>query len=285
MTALTDAEVKRRRAKLKERRAAAKLFAGDQTRTITLQTTLYLATMKRLRALTKVAQQNLATGYTFALQAESAEALIRQITDRTINMLVQQRPPVNHALQFFAPPVRAAFVRGQEAALRPAIAGTLLGADVLQTSGVLAQLLARTFNSMQRLDAGAKQILRQTLSEAVLKGWGRTAAGEVLRTRILDISEPRAQMIARTEIATARNRGYLEKTEEQTYRGQPYYYEWVASRDSKTRPSHRRRNGKIFTATQARALIGEPNCRCRIVSVSPADPRYKEVEKNLSKFV
>ena len=99
----------------------------------------------------------------------------------------------------------------------------------------------------------------------------------------------RAERIARTEVASAANYGIYEGA---VSTGLPNLQKkWIASIDGRERASHREANGQIVAMDKDFSVGGtqmtypcDPKggaseviaCRCRMVTVTPLDPEYKQ---------
>ena len=51
--------------------------------------------------------------------------------------------------------------------------------------------------------------------------------------------------------------------------GEVVLVKWKAALDNRTRDTHRERDGRVYTKEEAYSLIGEPNCRCALLSYIP----------------
>ena len=118
------------------------------------------------------------------------------------------------------------------------------------------------------------------LSESVAMGRGARETAKMLAGRVDKIGITRAKLLARTEIVETHNVAAINEglvIEDQT--GVEMMMKWTASIDGRERPSHRARNGKIYTKEEVRPLLGEPNCRCSISAVFDED---KFISENLA---
>jgi len=110
--------------------------------------------------------------------------------------------------------------------------------------------------------------------EAVLNGTRASEIAEELQ-RTTQVSESTANLIARTEVAKA-NASF---TEARALNVGATHYEWVATMDEATRPSHKKMNGKICDyANPPEVEKGKHynpgeiyNCRCYASPILPED--------------
>jgi DNA topoisomerase IB/predicted ABC-type ATPase len=112
----------------------------------------------------------------------------------------------------------------------------------------------------------------------------------------------RAALVARTETTAAFNQGRvqagLERTAAAGLDRRDVYKEWLATRDDRTRPSHRHVSGDVVAIGDRFRLIsdqgvsfgfapGDPslpvwevaNCRCTLIVLLPGDDGYPDVER------
>lgn len=109
--------------------------------------------------------------------------------------------------------------------------------------------------------------VQSALLEGLERGQGPREMAARLRERV-SVSKSRALLIARTETARAMSAG-SEVTQREAGVTE---YEWLATNDSRTRPEHRARDGKIFRWDDppSGGHVGtEPNCRCVALAVIP----------------
>ena len=137
-------------------------------------------------------------------------------------------------------------------------------------SGVAARARAtiiygRSYRQLRGITDAMETQIARVLSDGILAGRGITDIGRALIGRVNKIGRTRAHLMARTEIVYAHNFASINEGEHlQGLVDEPVKYRWRTSLDGRERPSHRARNGRIYTLKEVRRLIGEPNCRCAV---------------------
>ena len=136
-------------------------------------------------------------------------------------------------------------------------------------------IYTRMFEKLRGVTAQMEAQMRGVLSDGVIKGLSPNLIAENLADRIDKIGMTRARLISRTEIVNAHNFASISASKdlERSIEGAEVKLKWVTALDGRERPSHRARNGKIYSQKEASQLIGEPNCRC---SVSAWLPQFEE---------
>jgi SPP1 gp7 family putative phage head morphogenesis protein len=103
----------------------------------------------------------------------------------------------------------------------------------------------------------------QVLTEALRSRQTIRETSAAIRDRIDAIGVTRSELIARTETVAANNIGAVsEYAAAEDIIGEPVLVQWIATLDSRVRPEHLARHGKVFTQDQYLQLVGAPNCRC-----------------------
>lgn len=142
--------------------------------------------------------------------------------------------------------------------------------------------LAEAANRLSGVGDHAWELARERLVEGTRLGEGVGPLRDRL-TSTLDVARPRAEVVARTEVVGASNRGALE----QMYAaGLPATKEWVATGDARTRATHRAVDGKRVDLKESFTVGGHPmdgphdprgpasetiSCRCTLVFDIPDD--------------
>lgn len=140
-------------------------------------------------------------------------------------------------------------------------------------------LYSRAFNDMKGLTETMKPLLADTLAKGMAQGIGPNQIASRIVREVDGINKVRARRIARTEIITAHVTANLNTFEAiASIIGEEVKVQWWTALDERVRSTHRRRHGVIYTLTQARSLIGEPNCRCALL---PWTQTAEDVEKGL----
>jgi SPP1 gp7 family putative phage head morphogenesis protein len=126
-------------------------------------------------------------------------------------------------------------------------------------------IYARSFNSLEGITTSMKAEMRTALANGIIKGKNPKAIARDINARI-NVGAARAKRLARTEIIEAHQEASIQEAEiAESESGYAIDMEWVTTKDGRERETHKHRDGKIYTKEQARALIGEPNCRCAVV--------------------
>lgn len=128
------------------------------------------------------------------------------------------------------------------------------------------QLLAsRTFDDIIGVTRQMQDRIRQTLVEGLTRGENpRTIAREMVGQ--LDISERKAETIARTEIIRAHSEGQLQAMEQLGVEEIGVMVEWEITQDERLCPRCEQMKGVVLRIEEAKGLIPlHPNCRCAFI--------------------
>jgi len=127
-------------------------------------------------------------------------------------------------------------------------------------------IYTRTFNELKGVtDEMGKQISR-LLAQGVAEGRNPRNIGRDLANRIDKIGITRGTLIARTEIIQSHNEAAInENAYAESLIGEEVLVQWWSALDSRVRPTHEQRHGRVYTRDVAQQLIGEPNCRCALI--------------------
>ena len=132
-------------------------------------------------------------------------------------------------------------------------------------------LYTRDYAQLEGITQAMSQQISQILADGIEQGLGSEELARRINDRINKIGLTRSRLLARTETVRAYNVGNVnEGLVEAENLNIDVKWLWQTSQDERVRSSHRHRHGKLYTEKEVRALIGEPNCRCRI-SVFPVD--------------
>lgn len=127
-------------------------------------------------------------------------------------------------------------------------------------------LYVREFDALKGITNEMSKQIGRVLVEGVEQGLGIKDIARSINNRVDKIGLTRSKLLARTESARAYNIGTINEVKVVANTlGVEAQYEWQTAGDGSVRPVHRERNGKIYSASEAFALIGEPNCRCAII--------------------
>lgn len=139
------------------------------------------------------------------------------------------------------------------------------------TGYILQQQLDDSVRLITSLPTEAAQRVHVLTMEAAATGArAKEIAAEIMRTG--EVTQSRAMLIARTE--TARTQSLLT-----TARAQHIgctHFKWQAILDTRTRPSHRKMNGRVCEIASPPIVDGQPllpgqiyNCRCTMLPILP----------------
>lgn len=138
-----------------------------------------------------------------------------------------------------------------------------------------------------------KQITAQ-ITQSIIQGHSIPRIRRELQKRIVTMGDVSARKTARTAVTAAENAGRLDTMQRASEIGIKYRKRWVCTKDSRTRYSHQRLDGKTINADE---LFTSPiggkldapgdnrhgakpadlyNCRCRIVTVEKSGIEAEE---------
>jgi hypothetical protein len=142
----------------------------------------------------------------------------------------------------------------------------------------LGLMYTRVFDELKGVTAEMDKSISQILTRGMAEGMNPRELGKALADGIPDLhigspfrrAEVRGQLIARTEVIHTHAQAALNEYEAlEKAHGEIILVEWVATKDSRTRPAHARLvdphrgyDGLVMTRQEAYSRIGEPNCRC-----------------------
>lgn len=145
--------------------------------------------------------------------------------------------------------------------------------------------LARSSETASRISKMAektRQLVRDVLTESAAQNWDIRKLSRKLRSVVA--SKSRAELIARTETTRAANAGHEAGAESTLLK---LNKQWIATRDSRTRDTHRaiggkvvEKDGKFNVGGRLMSYPGDPaggpaetcNCRCTHVYVPTVNP-------------
>jgi len=127
-------------------------------------------------------------------------------------------------------------------------------------------IYTRDFVALQGITNEMSKQIARVLTDGIEQGFGAAKLAKLINDRVDKIGVTRSRLMARTETVRAYNVAKInESVILSAETGVDIMQEWVTSGDERVRNTHAHRNGVIYTDEQARALIGEPNCRCALV--------------------
>ncbi len=149
----------------------------------------------------------------------------------------------------------------------------------------LGLMYTRVFDELKGVTAEMDKTISQILTRGMAEGLNPRELGRMLAEGIpnLHIGSPfkrasvRGALIARTEVIhTHALAGLAEYESIEASTGEAVLVQWLATKDSRTRPAHARLvdphrgyDGLVMTRQEAYARIGEPNCRCALLPWVP----------------
>lgn len=130
---------------------------------------------------------------------------------------------------------------------------------------------AREFELMKGLTADMKKDLALVLTDGIALGQNPIAIAKDI-TRRIDVSQSRAERIARTEVTTALRRARMDEAEAaQVNLGIETKLMHVSALSKTTRPHHARRHGTLHTIQDQRLWwerdANSVNCKCSTIEV------------------
>lgn len=153
-----------------------------------------------------------------------------------------------------------------------------VGTAAIGNMGVAHNTTNKAFSYVKGLADERKLELQDILKNSISQGDSITTISEEIKD-VFKTTSWRSEVIARTEVVRSYNLGSLETMKAAGVEK----YEWIAALDERTRPTHRERNGKIFSVERGlQGLDPVPtmvfsggkwdasesiNCRCRIKAI------------------
>lgn len=142
-------------------------------------------------------------------------------------------------------------------------------------------LAGRTFDDLEGCTEDMATKLGRLLSDGLIEGKNPRDVGKEIADQ-LDVSENRAQTIARTEIIRAHAEGQLDAFEKMGVTEIGIDVEWSTAGDLRVCPECDELNGTIYTVEEAHGLLPyHPNCRCAFLPHS--DEWDKEDKEDIEK--
>lgn len=138
-------------------------------------------------------------------------------------------------------------------------------------------LYTRDFAALKGINETMSGQIARVLTEGVEQGQGGAVLAKRINDRVNKIGLTRSRLLARTESVRAYNIGVIKQGEDFSDQFDiEVKYLWTTSQDERVRNTHAVRNGIVYSKDRAFALIGEPNCRCRISEFIPEADTKKE---------
>lgn len=131
-------------------------------------------------------------------------------------------------------------------------------------------LASRSFDDLENVTSDLSARLSRSLGDGLTQG---TSPRELARSMSedLDISQGRAELIARTEIIRAHSEGQLDALENMGVEEVGVMVEWLATEDGRQCEECASMAGSILDIEDARGMIPfHPNCRCCWVPAVPS---------------
>jgi len=151
--------------------------------------------------------------------------------------------------------------------------------------GAIQYLQNYTFDNIIDLTEELKNDLRAELERGIMAGEGITNLKNRV-TKVFNIGENRAEMIARTETNRAENQGKLQAFKSSD---EDFVKRWIATKDDRTSPICMRLNGQTVglnenfkdkqTGWQGPCPPAHVNCRSSVIYISAKETKEQKAEK------
>lgn len=154
----------------------------------------------------------------------------------------------------------------------PAFTATKQGLSAVMNAPIHAEKLAlaytRVFSDLEGITEVMDRQIARILTRGISEGRSPYDIARGLANRVDKIGISRAQLLARTEVVNIHNESKLNSFAAIGEAiDQDVLVKWFTARDERVRSTHAARHNVIYTEEQARAMIGEPNCRCTLLPV------------------
>lgn len=128
----------------------------------------------------------------------------------------------------------------------------------------VALIFTRVFTDLKGVTQAMETAISRTLSQGMIDGLGAEQIARNIASKVDSIGMVRARLIVRTEMIHAFNSAKLnDHVGMEDIIGEEILVKWRTAGDERVRhPRHTARHGKIYKRSDARRLLGEPNCRC-----------------------
>jgi len=147
----------------------------------------------------------------------------------------------------------------------------------------LKLLAGRSFTDLRNVTEDMATRMSRTLMDALSRGANpRDLVADL--SEDLDVSEARAETIARTEIIRAHAEGQLDAMEKMGVEEVGVAVEWDTAKDGRVCPHCQPLQGVVLTVEEAHGLIPQhPNCRCSFVpaNVGEDDSEQKRTKQEI----
>ncbi len=140
-------------------------------------------------------------------------------------------------------------------------------------SDVARMSYSKNFSALQGVTGELQKQISRILFDGMQTEKSTTEIAKLINDRVDKIGLSRSKLIANTETVLAFNLAKITETELMAKKiNVPAKVEWITKGDERVRTSHAYRNRKIYSTKRARTLLGEPNCRCKVV------PYFKKLD-------
>jgi SPP1 gp7 family putative phage head morphogenesis protein len=127
-------------------------------------------------------------------------------------------------------------------------------------------IYTRAYNELKGITEAMDQQISRELAKGLAEGTGPYEMARRINNRVDAIGINRARLLARTEVVQSLNTAALNEFEAaEAVIGEEVLVQWHTAQDERVRGAHRARHGRVYKKEHARALIGEPNCRCALL--------------------
>lgn len=142
------------------------------------------------------------------------------------------------------------------------------------------QLLAgRNFTELKGVTDQMANVMSRTLTEGLSQGENPRVLAKKLRDQISDISERRAETIARTEIIRAHAEGQLQAFESLGIEEIRVAVEWSTAGDSQVCSLCSALEGIVVKVSEAKGLLPRhPDCRCAFIPANVGEPTEEQLK-------
>jgi SPP1 gp7 family putative phage head morphogenesis protein len=132
----------------------------------------------------------------------------------------------------------------------------------------LAMLYTRSFELLKGITSDMSVKISRELTLGLAQGVGPREIARRL-TKVVDLSIVRARTLARTEVIYSHAQASLDRYAAAGLEGVTIQAEWLSTKDKRTCPRCKAREGKVYSIKEARGLIPlHPQCRCSWIGLT-----------------
>lgn len=127
-------------------------------------------------------------------------------------------------------------------------------------------IYTRTYNDLRGVTDAMDAQISRALAAGMAEGRNPRQIASMINKRVDAVGLTRARLIARTEIVHTHNQAAINEMELASAQiDENILVQWFTAQDSRVRPTHQDRHGRVYTRGEGEGLIGEPNCRCALL--------------------